>query len=160
MLWTACPSSRVSPRAVRALNHSVLQACYHMQSWSSGHSMAFLLFALWTQWFHCAVNGGRLIEHVLWTSCSRPQRPGEEDLSVSQILLAAFAVAHFKQKDSTFSRCLWREHCVMVTHVQNDSWYHWYQQEKTAVSIASRVVLPSFLCLPPLLLSLGQSKKE
>ena len=43
MLWTACPSSRVSPRAVRALNHSVLQACYHMQSWSSGHSMAFIL---------------------------------------------------------------------------------------------------------------------
>lgn len=160
MLWTAWPSSRVSSRAVRALNHSVSQAC--MQSWSSGHSMAFLHLALWTQWFHCAVNGGRLIEHVLWTSCSRPQRPGEEDLSVSQILLAAFAVAHFKQKDSTFSRCLWREHCVMVTHVQNDSWYHWYhwyQQEKTAVSIASRVVLPSFLCLPPLLLSLGQSKK-
>eukprot|EP00435_Cladocopium_sp_Y103_P031600 s3059_g8.t1 len=42
----------------------------------------------------------RLIEHVLWTSCSRPQRPGEEELSVSQLLLAAFAVAHFKQKDS------------------------------------------------------------
>ena len=49
-------------------------------------------------WFPCR-QPARLIEHVLWTICSRPQRPGEEDLPVPQILLATYALALFKQKD-------------------------------------------------------------
>ncbi|CAJ1400987.1 unnamed protein product [Effrenium voratum] len=41
-----------------------------------------------------------LVEHVLWTANVRPQEAGEEALPAHQLLLAAYALAHCKQKET------------------------------------------------------------